>query len=372
VGIQTNQRFRAIYLGIPLHPLYQSLTPILDRFSSQISQDHATVVVSPPYIIPSSKFKDSKYPLSLCQHLLTLSPRRDSLTPKADDLPRNSQPEFFSTVNAEGKQSKEPSTSRTHVPRRGSMKFVTEKMKPNGTFLGMPTMHMNIDLNMDVRKWSWPGFGKPGKKTPPALDQVKKVKSPEIQDTMNFRGNASEGTMRPRVDVSGDVDANSLAEAIDSDDIRDSKSQTPVEEAPPAECDMSSDVPNAPPNAPPNELDAHLEPLSTNRETIADGLLKLDTPDNELSPELEFSTTVVHLAGDEPLATRRRKVFYTTASGTMHALMDDHNRTNIQKYDFTLALVGFEDHEDDLQSYSQAIIEVFEGLQTANLKTKQE
>jgi hypothetical protein len=198
------------------------------------------------------------------------------------------------------------------------MKFVTEKMKPNGTFLGMPTMHMNIDLNMDVRKWSWPGFGKPGKKTLPALDQVKKIKNREIQDTMNSRGNVSEGTMRPRVDVSGDVDANSLAEAIDSDDIRDSKSQTPVEEAPPAEC---SDVPSAPPN----ELDAQLEPPSINRETIADGLLKLDNPDNELSPELEFSTTVVHLAGDEPLATRPRKVFYTTASGTMHALMDDHS-----------------------------------------------
>ena len=302
-----------------MHPLYHSLAPIIDQFSSQISQELLVAIISPPYIVPSCRLKNSEYPPSLYRYLLSLGPRHDTVTPKPNDIVRDLRPENPPGLPAEGGRSTGSLANRDNVLQRDTVKqLVAKRIKSGSTFLRVPTINMNLDLNMDVmnvRKWSWPGFGKPVSKVPYASDEAQKIEDEKTQDpVMNNQEIDSEEGIKHYLNASGDIDTVSLAEAMDSDDIRDIISQTPPEEMSVAEDETAPEVPNSPtwPDVP---LDMNSEPTLTGRETSVNPVTPSSSDVTTIDSEpLTFSSITVHLGGEDPLATYRRRVFYTTAS----------------------------------------------------------
>ncbi|KAF7969685.1 hypothetical protein HWV62_26196 [Athelia sp. TMB] len=131
-------------LGVPLHPLYREIIHTLDTFSTE---SMPAVVVSPPYLIPSTSFVAARYPSALSLHVLSLAPpsREPSVrTIKASDI--------------------EPSQAASP----GALAVVAKEGGGAG-FLGMSTVSMNMPsvaipsmtmphMSMDVRKWGWSGM----------------------------------------------------------------------------------------------------------------------------------------------------------------------------------------------------------------------
>jgi hypothetical protein len=168
---------------------------------------------------------------------------------------------------------------------------------------------MNLDLNMDVmnvRKWSWTGFGKPVSKVP---HEARKAEDDKAQDSLV--NNQEVGGAKHYLDASGDVDTDSLAEAIDSNDIRDSVPPTPPEDMSVAEDGIAPDVSDS--TTSPDSPDVNVEPTFTNREDLESpdvlSSSSVTITDNE---PVDFSSITVHLSGKDPLVTYRRRVFYAT------------------------------------------------------------
>ncbi|KAJ8518334.1 hypothetical protein ONZ45_g4607 [Pleurotus djamor] len=143
------------HLGIPLHPLFRHLKPILDDIPDTIPSDAEILAIVPPYTIPSAKYLASSYPTTLASLILDrLSPLHASKS--SQDLPKSIS-SSDDTLRAKAlQQQAAASTSNPTHNRSGS-----------NTFLGMPT------VNMDVRKWNW-GYLTFGKTTPKASPEVPK------------------------------------------------------------------------------------------------------------------------------------------------------------------------------------------------------
>ncbi|KAK0467105.1 uncharacterized protein EV420DRAFT_1507205 [Desarmillaria tabescens] len=115
------------HLGIPLHPQYRSLVPLLDDFASLIPTTASSIIVTPSHVIPSASFVKARYPSSFPEHLMCLIPPPP---PPSPQLPPDS-----------------PVKKRPPDPEADTR---------SSSFLGMPTG--NLNMNMDVRKWGWPGY----------------------------------------------------------------------------------------------------------------------------------------------------------------------------------------------------------------------
>ncbi|KNZ79607.1 Vacuolar fusion protein CCZ1 like protein [Termitomyces sp. J132] len=124
------------HLGISLHPSYRSLAPIITDFSQHLPDQVSSVIIQPPYLIPSPQYFAANHPISLPRYLLSLIPEKAPVSEATshDETMLGERP--FDGAASNGKNpSREPSTS---------------------SFLGMPAMNMNV-------KWGWPAaltFGK--------------------------------------------------------------------------------------------------------------------------------------------------------------------------------------------------------------------
>ncbi|KAF9006080.1 hypothetical protein BDQ17DRAFT_1467573 [Cyathus striatus] len=65
-------------LGVPLHPAYPSLKPVMDTFTSSLPDNVHPIILSPPYAIPSTRFISERYPSSLTRHLTSVIPPEPS------------------------------------------------------------------------------------------------------------------------------------------------------------------------------------------------------------------------------------------------------------------------------------------------------
>ena len=196
-------------LGVPLYPLYKPLIPLLDVFASELQDDIAPIVISSPHLIPSTRFRNARYPLSLPRHLLSLIPSsRPSPIPQAIDKTINSSPNSTESIENEQSTSKSPGST----PPDPSMAVASS----NGNFLGMPAVSVNVpNMNMDVRRWGWPGVltfrRNQGKKV---HTRLKSEGGPEPKGKdISKQGDETEGAQA----VSVTVDTSSLEDAMASD-----------------------------------------------------------------------------------------------------------------------------------------------------------
>ncbi|KAF9245253.1 hypothetical protein BU15DRAFT_85596 [Melanogaster broomeanus] len=171
-------------LGLPLHPLYQTILPAIDDFSLRIPDDIATIVLTHNHVAPSSRYRSIRYPTALARYLMTL-------LPPAPETP-------ITPVSAVKPEQLAETSNGVDNSRRASQNV--EAHTSNG-FLG---------VSMDVRKWGWPTFGKgPGPKQ--VVAQTEKDIVPKT---------ASEGS-------EAQVDQGALEDAISSDRSSDPDADTP-------------------------------------------------------------------------------------------------------------------------------------------------
>ncbi|KAI0350698.1 hypothetical protein OH77DRAFT_1488693 [Trametes cingulata] len=210
------------HLGIPLHPLHDKLTPLLESFISTLPQELLTFALIPPYVIPP---RSPRYPAALVRHVLSRIPPPQPPIARKDSSGPITPP---ATVVASSQASNTaPSTSgKEESGGAGSSALVTN-------LLSMPTVPaMNLGLDMKALKWNWPGyltFGKSGTtsksssapQTPPAA-AVLPIESPDAQRgtaiTASNEGLRPDGGIGARKETL-DVDRASLLEAISTESI---------------------------------------------------------------------------------------------------------------------------------------------------------
>ena len=267
--------------GIPLHPSFLSLVPILDAFSSELPDGALPVLLSPPYVIPSSQYTAAEYSSSLSRHLLSLIP---PASPAPNDIAPNHDRD--ATVTSKG----------TDSP------LLNEKDPPKGPdatalFLGMPA------VNLNVTKWNWSGymsFGRGmGKKNSPGEKNPIPAFFTELPE---------DALVGPAPEVV--VDKNALEDAI-SEHISITISDSLDEHA-----KHTSDI---------STLDGVVDPAEPNGFRTSHERIPADsaspspmdsvTPVPPEPPQLEFLSRRVYLAkSNDPLTTVPQKVFYLLVS----------------------------------------------------------
>ncbi|KAJ2930830.1 hypothetical protein H1R20_g6261, partial [Candolleomyces eurysporus] len=185
-------------LGLSLQPYYSALIPLLDRYSANLPEHVAPVVLSQTHIIPSSRYISGEYPAVLVERLMSMVPPPDA--PTEDPLARS-----VDTIQP-GPDS-DPGES---------------KANSTGIF-GLPA----VNVNMDVRKWNWNPFGKGGSKSTGESDQdEQKETNPTVPDQAP-RDNIEQGQQPDSAHQEAtevQVDSKSLEEALASDEHEESAS----------------------------------------------------------------------------------------------------------------------------------------------------
>ncbi|KAJ7906037.1 hypothetical protein B0H13DRAFT_2021931 [Mycena leptocephala] len=316
------------HLGPPLHPMQGSLLPYLDEFSSRLPDEVVAIAVSPPYVIPSSRYTSMSAPPALPNFLLSIVPPPQTAEsyfpqPAADD----------STIKGAKALPPPPPDAARDAPRPKQDPSITDGDK---TFLGM---------HLDVKMPAWLTFGKNTKK-PPELFAVTPMNE-DKGDPARMRFADALGSVRERtpVDTPGsehmvddfEVDRSALEDAMFSERIP-MPVPVPVEKA--ASADVDGDV---------RSLSETIVPREVGDADVTEGLGAPDTPiakeapvqaaeasaleeesSKELPPTPEpepepavFVSTTVHLArADDPQATQRRRLFYLVRDRVLVALID--------------------------------------------------
>jgi hypothetical protein len=310
--------------GVPLHPIYRTLVPLLDTFTRELVENFAPLIVSPPHLIPSTRFSNARYPPSLSRHLLSLRlSTRPSTIRQATDQTITTLPNAVETAG-KGRPS---SQSLSSTPPKQSQTVGSPSGGPGTNFLGIPS----VNMNMDVRKWSWPGvltFGKNyGKKTH-ELSKDEESSAQKAKENPKEEGN-SEDTQAVNVNV----DTSSLEDAMASD--ARSVVAVSVETNSPCETDSTA-LPSLY-----SEAVAESEALTEDRMSLSDagsppdmslpfislkdgasslgssvssyhkGGTSLPSQTSSSTPIPEFLSTMVHLpVEDGALMTQWRKVLY--------------------------------------------------------------
>ncbi|KAF8887294.1 hypothetical protein BD779DRAFT_512587 [Infundibulicybe gibba] len=266
------------HLGVPLHPLFHSIRPELDAFNAELGHPNsAAIILAQPYAAPSSQYINRKYPAALTQHLLS-------------QLARPVPPPSIVDGTVKGRTASPP---------------VAETQDAGGTFFGVPTG----GVNMDVRKWGWTGyltFGKTAGRKPSAAP-------PEVKGLASY----SEGPSIPAaVGVDVEVDKHALDDAIASDGITQSFSS-------------SSSVTDAEKSAQPGSSRSSISlpadtstgasPPTTEVDEVA---VAVGPPSPAASPPPipQLKSLSVHLSeppGTQGPATRRQKVYFLLHGDTL-------------------------------------------------------
>lgn len=309
--------------------MHRSLLPLIDSLATELPEDIAPIVISSPHVIPSTRYIISRYPSSLARHLLSLTPpSRPSISRQLTDQTINPTPDTTEAVE-KGRLSSQPLAP--DLPRNTGP----------STFFGMSAANMsmpNVNMGMDVSKWSWPGvlkFGKGQGKKQPEEPKSEEVKKPEVHPESQKEGERSEN-----VD-SVNVDTSSLEDAMASDArsvaavsvVINAPSETNIDIAPPSDDTeegeargnpaVTSEV-RLPLASEPHHMHPLLDATPANSRIYAPSLKSKTSSSTSSSqfeyhsprsspstPTLEFVSTILHLPdGDDLLVTKRRRVLY--------------------------------------------------------------
>ncbi|KAF8498519.1 hypothetical protein F5888DRAFT_1794065 [Russula emetica] len=345
-------------LGVPLHPLYKSIGPLLDDFILEhpFLKNRAPFVLALRHLIPSADYTTHPPPPAL--PLYIRSRLRVTTTP---------QPSTPS----------EPS-SATSKPGAdifsSSMNVTREAMEATGHAF------VAIGASMDVRKWSWPGYltfhkGVPPK-TVPQDEPVDEKKSPEKKPDGEVAADSVAGGSvppHPETGLRGEVDRESLHEAMSTGGRELFHENAPLQEenAPatvddltsepeaaiavedvtlPTTSDYSQDEEDPSPPASPSTPIIHLPDLtSPPSPSSSQGTLPVPVPPPSFrSFSLHFSPN------EDPLATVPSRVLYITKEQLTLAFLEptptmseDDNAALYQSCSALLANVqGLIDHDE--------------------------
>lgn len=281
--------------GPLLHPHYSSLISIIDDFSMNVPREITPMVLTRHYIIPSERYIEGRYSQALAAHLSAIIPLLPDLSRSSDTL--NTLASSVDTIKGRHAPN---SNSRGQSNQDGGVNFLP----------GMPT----INMNMDMRKWNWPGyltFGKGG--------SSKNASEKDLKDKME-QPPAEASTSAPRIElrqVEVDFNAEALEDAISSDSMsmlsKDRYDQTNTVEDPRVE----PSSPNSEHESTSDDGDSVTGELSLDSSSPVSPLLfselAEETPPPSPSPPPlpEFSTIQLYAAPpDDPTATKRVIINY--------------------------------------------------------------
>ena len=267
-----------------MHPSFSALIPILDDFCALLSDETVAAVLSPSTLVPSTRYTNAGHPPSLIDYLMSIIP------------PPTSTEDSISSLSSSVDTIKGKVSAKSNPNQSGDLK------KEAGNFLGMPAMN----VNMDVRKWNWPGyltFGK-GSLSKPNISLSPEIK--QIPPSYNS-GNKPNGE-EVQVDVSALEDAmSSSSRSISTTSDGSGKDLIPPDPYPPN--DTNGNV------LPPKDDDLLLSPTSPLSPSLASDASEEPAALPPPPPFSEFLAVGVHLAPpSDPTATKRRRIHYHIAS----------------------------------------------------------
>lgn len=331
------------WVGRPLHPYYKTLASQFEPLDDVLPEGTIPFALSPSGLIPSPRFSESSPSPALVQHLRSIIP---------EYLPSTPHP------------TPDPESDSTSVKVTTSSETVSGQLQTGG--FALPTIPMPaVHLNMDVRnlKWGWPGyltFGKNSKdrekqkiakvgtddpkheaepegKPDPARESGAPLDAPIAGDDVPDSHPLKE---EEKVEVEVEVDAVSLADAIESQNIHGGSSNGSNE------CSPGAGTPSESPLTPATraieivpEDDVTpiavqpIDPLPVSPEEmgeVSQGPISTRTPSPDPEeppptifepplPPVTFSQTLVYLApGRDPLRTTKRKLYYLTVCCPPH------------------------------------------------------
>ena len=313
-----------------MHPYYKALASQFELLDEVLPIHSIPFALSPSGLIPSRRFTEFSPSPPLVQHLCSILPEyipSDPQPPPDSESDSNSVKAAVSTENTSGQQS-------------------------TGGF-ALPTIPMPaVNLNMDMRnlKWTWPGyltFGKNSKdkgkqkKAKSRGDEWKPGAEPESKPDTGEEGTSPDTSVTDsdvpssdppnegeKIGVEVEVDAVSLAEAMESENRHEGSSgehspgtSTPSEAHPsPAARTIR---PTSDEDVTPTVVqDVDGAPMSCDETSHQSSPIRFPSPGPEelpanipeaLPPPVTFSQTPVHLAPPgHPLQTAKQKVYYLT------------------------------------------------------------
>ncbi|KAI9066981.1 hypothetical protein FKP32DRAFT_1664550 [Trametes sanguinea] len=339
------------HLGVPLHPLHDRLTPLLEEFASKLPQELVTFALIPPYVIPP---RTPRYPAALVRYVLSRIP------PPPTPLARNNSTGPVPTSIATAESGKPPATTASPPAKQESQ---PNESAAASTILGMPALPpMNLGLDMKNLKW-WPGYLTFGKsnagsksstapQTPPAGAAVVTPPTPRVPDPPA----AQPSTVAPeglRPDAAGEggatretleVDTASLLEAISTESMG---SHTRAASPAPSTLSRSTQLPessgrntgegaSSPGGASAASSPVHeqgrqageaendVAPQPERMQQLPGG----GTDESTRRPAYSFLRSIVHLASErDPLATEKKHVLHLTHCGCTVAIVVDVDHT---------------------------------------------
>ena len=327
-----NDVLTLLWVGRPLHPYYKALGSQFEPLDDVLPPHSISFALSPSGLIPSPRFSELSPSPALVQHLRSILPEYVPSVPQPPPDPESDSGSIKAAASTESASGQQPA----------------------GGF-ALPTIPMPaVNLNMDVRnlKWNWPGyltFGKNSKdkekqKNAKVTGDEQKKSDTELESKPDTDGegeasSVTEGEVpgsdpqneEEKLRLEVEVDTASLADAIESENIRGGSSNehspgvsTPSE-APPSPATRTigplSDDDATPTAVQPVDPVPVLRGVDeTSQQTSSTGRPS-PSPKEELPPTVSepplplvtFSQTPVHLAPlEHPLRTTKRRLYYLT------------------------------------------------------------
>ncbi|KAI0272602.1 hypothetical protein BC834DRAFT_817474 [Gloeopeniophorella convolvens] len=194
------------YLGVPLHPLRKSIGSLLEDFilDNTSLKDCAPFILSYPHLVPSTS-----YTANPPSHVLP-SYLRSRLRP-APAPPAPTTPSELSPAS----------------PKAGADIFVNGMNATREAMEATGQAFVAIGASMDVRKWGWPGYltfskgatRRVGLQELPSPGAQKEEKVPADATSEATPDGGATDAAKSEAELQGEVDRESLHEAISSDGI---------------------------------------------------------------------------------------------------------------------------------------------------------
>ncbi len=213
--------------GVPLHPAYSEVIPLIDRFTELHTPEHVTFLLAPPNLLPSTSLGSSQYPSALARRIL-------------HRIPPPPSPPSESPVEGDSTTEKADASVVTSGINDD------EKKAPEVSAAGSKVL-ANPFANMDVRnlKWMWSGltFGKnssPSPKpsasavtSPPRTSEALPHEPSDVPVSEEAEGANKPEFRRQATGVEVEIDTESLQDAIESELSSARASPTSASPAPP-------------------------------------------------------------------------------------------------------------------------------------------
>ncbi|KAI8974529.1 hypothetical protein BD414DRAFT_468058 [Trametes punicea] len=369
------------HLGIPLHPLHDKLTLLVEEFEHKLPQESMTLALIPPYVIPP---RSSRYPAALVRFLSS----RITLRPMFH-LGSKLRIEVSSPSAVDASSKAVTSAAPPGVKHQGGP---DKDSTGANTLLSVPSLSsLNLGLNMKNLKWSWPDyltFGKPGagSKSSTAPQTPSAAADPNTSDAQKEGGESSKskdqwshGAITGSVRETLDVDAASLLEAISTESIgAHTRAASPASSTLSRSTKLGSSSAERTPEVPLPD-GAHIPHGQDQGESTEVGslaansasTLPTDSRSDSTSRETSsFVGSIFHLApADDPLATHKKRLLHLTRDGcTVAIVVDiDHTLDLTQSANAAVELIQSMTRvleEDKLRSKEQQIPSAAKILQT--------